>query len=109
MFSKHLAMLIAVTCLSTLLLICEGRHWDADKMLPNERSTLDDCRFRFHMLVSPKIVAPAGGVPALIKEFAHVGAIGWTQKDGRILWHCGGTLIWMDFVLTAAHCAVDHR
>lgn len=97
-------------------------------MLPNERTSLDgnlnsaeiraiksysvqfeDCRLRFHELIKPDSVAPASGSPALLKEFAHMAAIGWTQTDGKVLWNCGGTLIWMDFVLTAAHCVVDHR
>ncbi|KXJ77378.1 hypothetical protein RP20_CCG007716 [Aedes albopictus] len=66
-------------------------------------------RLRFHELESSAAGAPsANGRPALLKEFAHMGAIGWTQDNGKVLWHCGGTLIWIDYVLTAAHCVIDH-
>ncbi|XP_062552024.1 transmembrane protease serine 9-like isoform X2 [Armigeres subalbatus] len=102
-------MLVSLGWVITVFAVCEGRHWDADQMLPNVRTNLDDCRSRFHQLKASGQVAPAAGLRALIKEFAHMGAIGWTQPDGRVFWNCGGTLIWADYVLTAAHCVVDHN
>ncbi|XP_058818847.1 uncharacterized protein LOC131681811 isoform X2 [Topomyia yanbarensis] len=76
-------------------------------MLPNVRTTLDDCHLRFHKLTALSAVKPIFGIPAVLKEFAHMGAIGWTESDGTISWRCGGTLIWYNFVMTAAHCAID--
>ncbi|XP_055642564.1 ovochymase-2-like isoform X2 [Toxorhynchites rutilus septentrionalis] len=83
--------------------------WDEPTlMLPNERSTLDDCHLRFHKLSRYGLASSAFGRPARSREFAHMGAIGWTKEDGTIAWKCVGTLIWPNFVLTAAHCTLDN-
>ncbi|XP_055637810.1 serine protease snake-like [Toxorhynchites rutilus septentrionalis] len=95
-------------CLVLILCICFA-HVQADEvlMVPNERVSFDDCHLRFPKFDGYFSERPVSGYPARLKEFAHMAAIGWTQSNGSVSWKCGGTLIWVNFVLTAAHCVAD--
>jgi len=45
-----------------------------------------------------------GGVNAEEREFPHMALIGH-DRNGKVHWHCGGSLISEQFILSAAHCA----
>ncbi|KAL1397854.1 hypothetical protein pipiens_009427 [Culex pipiens pipiens] len=78
----------------------------ATAMMPNERESLDDCHLRYYKYgLRDYAGGPIFNEPKRAStEFAHLAAIGQTQRDGTVSWICAGTLIWENYVLSSARC-----
>ncbi|XP_058177131.1 serine protease snake-like [Anopheles ziemanni] len=79
---------------------------DGDSSMKPNEMLFEINSFGFNTLVECCLHA-SHAQPAYFGEFAHMAAIGWSQPEGSTLWNCGGSLIWGNYILTAAHCAAD--
>uniref|UniRef100_A0A8W7P710 Peptidase S1 domain-containing protein n=1 Tax=Anopheles coluzzii TaxID=1518534 RepID=A0A8W7P710_ANOCL len=66
------------------------------------------CGMRFYNKVESQVDAPAEDWTLYDSGILHAAEIGWTSEDSSsVRWLCSGSLIWENFILTAARCAAN--
>ncbi|XP_065080902.1 ovochymase-2-like [Ochlerotatus camptorhynchus] len=104
-------LLLKTTALMILFVLTNVKCQTFTDIPPEDyttRSSLDDCVDRFYTNKSYVFFTSVhNGDPVQPGEYSAFAAIGWTRSSSKIDYFCGGTLITLNYVLTAAHCVVD--